>query len=163
MNFNYWNASKLKTWFSDLPSLYWASLNSSWLFSMPLRLMTIRRGRCKRHVWLIDNRDSTLNILYAINSICLGLAFLVNGISLLRKLNFHYEDIYQEKKIEVYSKFIHQWCRFGLECSLCLSRWFWSPSDSFSKKSSITLSNRSKKNLSEKIHGDCKLLHFIIV
>eukprot|EP00347_Sterkiella_histriomuscorum_P021928 403332281 len=42
--------------------------------------------------------DRVLNMIYAINGIVLGIAFIVVGSLLLKKLNLYYEDIYEEKR-----------------------------------------------------------------
>jgi len=49
--------------------------------------------------------DRALNMIYALNGVILAALFIFIGIRLLRKLNHHYEDIYEEQKASI---------RFGL-------------------------------------------------
>ena len=81
---------------------------------------------CKKHFIFIIFRDQTLNFTYVLCGIGLGVAFLLVGILLLRKLNLNYEDIYEEKKKSVRSRafelnFIF---RFDLEWSQSFSPYF---------------------------------------
>ncbi|CDW82743.1 UNKNOWN [Stylonychia lemnae] len=66
--------------------------------------------------------DRALNMIYAINGLILGIGFIVVGWMLLKKLNFNYEDIYEEngkstnswnqqiKKIKTFFSPIYEFC-----------------------------------------------------